>query len=148
VEKQLMAIGITLNRIYEFSSAHRLHTTELNAEQNLQIYDRCNNPQGHGHDYKLEVSLRGEPDQKTGMIFAVEEMDRLVRQVLDRLDHRHLDKEVDFFKTHVSTGEVIIQYLWEELNKIFPADLLYYLKLWETDNNYFEIGKEVLLAEK
>jgi 6-pyruvoyltetrahydropterin/6-carboxytetrahydropterin synthase len=141
-------IRISLNRTYEFSSAHRLHASELSAEQNLQIYDICNNPQGHGHDYRLEVSLQGEPDQKTGMIFALDDMDNLVRLVLDRLDHRHLDKEVDFFKTHVSTGEVIIQYIWDELNKIFPADMLYYLKLWETNNNYFEIGKEVLSEEK
>ncbi len=144
----MMAIKVTLNKIYEFSSAHRLHSPELSDEQNMQIYDRCNNPQGHGHDYKLEVSLLGEPDQKTGMIFSLEEMDKLVRRVLDRLDHRHLDKEVDFFKTHVSTGEVIIRYLWAELNTIFPADMLYYLKLWETDNNYFETGKEVLIEEK
>ena len=143
-----MKISISLNRTYEFSSAHRLHASELSAEQNLQIYDMCNNLQGHGHDYRLEVSLQGEPDQKTGMIFALDDMDNLVRQVLDRLDHRHLDKEVDFFKTHVSTGEVIIQYIWDELNKIFPADMLYYLKLWETNNNYFEIGKEVLSEEK
>jgi len=143
-----MKISISLNRTYEFSSAHRLHASELSAEQNLQIYDMCNNLQGHGHDYRLEVSLQGEPDQKTGMIFALDDMDNLVRQVLDRLDHRHLDKEVDFFKTHVSTGEVIIQYLWDELNKKFPGDILYYLKLWETNNNYFEIGKEVLIEEK
>ena len=144
----MMTIKTTLNRTYEFSSAHRLHASGLNDEQNLQIYDQCNNPQGHGHDYKLEVSLLGEPDQKTGMIFSLEEMDNLVRQILDRLDHRHLDKEVEFFKNHVSTGEVIIRYLWEELNKIFPADMLYYLKLWETANNYFETGKEVLSEEK
>ncbi len=143
-----MKLKTTLNRVYEFSSAHRLHTAKLSDEQNLQIYDQCNNPQGHGHDYKLEVSLIGEPDQKTGMIFALDQMDSLVREVLDRLDHRHLDKEVDFFKTIVSTGEVIIQYLWDELNKIFTVDMLFYLKLWETNNNYFEIGKEVLIEEK
>jgi 6-pyruvoyltetrahydropterin/6-carboxytetrahydropterin synthase len=138
---------MTLNRIYEFSSARRLHAAGLSDEQNRQIYDQCNNPQGHGHDYKLEVSLIGEPDHKTGMIFALDEMDKLVRQILDRLDHRHLDKEVEYFKTRVSTGEVIIQYLWNELDKIFPEHKLFYLKLWETSNNYFEIGKEVLLEK-
>ena len=143
-----MKIKMTLNRVYEFSSAHRLHASGLSDEQNRQIYDQCNNPQGHGHDYKLEVSLIGEPDQKTGMIFSLDEMDNLVRQILDRLDHRHLDKEVEFFKTHVSTGEVIIQYLWHELDKVFPVRILFHLKLWETNNNYFEIGKEVLIEEK
>jgi len=138
----------TLSRVYEFSSAHRLHSPSLNDEQNLQIYDQCNNLHGHGHDYKLEVSVTGEPDEQTGMIFALQRMDDLVRQVLDRLDHRHLDKEVEYFKNHISTGEVIIQYLWIELNKLFPQNMLYHLKLWETSNNYFEIGKEVWLEEK
>jgi 6-pyruvoyltetrahydropterin/6-carboxytetrahydropterin synthase len=130
----------TLSRVYEFSAAHRLHTVTLSDEQNVQIYDKCNNPRGHGHDYKLEVSLKGEPDQETGMIFNLDEMDRLVRQVLDQLDYRHLNKEVEFFKTHVSTGEVIIRFLWIELDKLFSGSRLYYLKLWETNNNYFELG--------
>ena len=131
---------MTLNRVYEFSAAHRLHAGTLSDEQNVQIYDKCNNPRGHGHDYKLEVSVTGEPDQKTGMIFDLGEMDRRVRQVLDQLDYRHLNKEVDFFKTHVSTGEVIIRFLWNELDKLFSGKRLYYLKLWETNNNYFELG--------
>lgn len=131
----------TLSRVYEFSAAHRLHTVTLSDEQNVQIYDKCNNPRGHGHDYKLEVSLKGEPDQETGMIFNLNEMDRLVRQVLDQLDYRHLNKEVEFFKTHISTGEVIIRFLWIELDKLFSGSQLYYLKLWETNNNYFELGR-------
>jgi 6-pyruvoyltetrahydropterin/6-carboxytetrahydropterin synthase len=131
---------LSLTRVYEFSAAHRLHVPTLSAKENLQIYDKCNNPQGHGHDYKLEVSLTGDPDVLTGMIFDLGEMDRRVRRVLDRLDYRHLNEEVEFFKTNVSTGEVIIRYLWIELKKQFAGDRLYYLKLWETNNNYFELG--------
>ena len=131
---------ITLNRIYGFSSAHRLHTSELSERENDLIYDKCNNINGHGHDYRLEVSLIGRPDEKTGMIISLNDFDTHVRRVLNKLDYKHLDKEVDFFQTNLSSGEIIIQYLWYELENQFPDDMLYHLKLWETNNNYFECG--------
>jgi 6-pyruvoyltetrahydropterin/6-carboxytetrahydropterin synthase len=136
-----MKIQTALSRVYEFSAAHRLHAAGLSDAQNLELYDKCNNPRGHGHDYKLEVTLSGEIDRTTGMIFNLDEMDRTVRQVLDQLDHKHLNREVDFFKTHISTGEMIIQYIWDELDTLFPQGMLFYLKLWETNNNYFETGR-------
>lgn len=133
-------MNMTLNRIYEFSAAHRLNATELSEKENDQIYDKCNNLNGHGHDYCLEVSLKGLPDVKTGMIIALDDFDLRVRRVLNKLDYKHLDKEVDFFKTNLSSGEIIIQYLWQELEAQFPENMLYHLKLWETNNNYFECG--------
>ena len=136
-----MNLRVSLSRIHHFSSAHRLHSPDLSDVANVDVYDKCNNPQGHGHDYYVEVTITGKPDTDTGMIVPLEEMDQKIRNVLDQLDYKHLDKEVDFFKSHLSTGEVIIQYLWQELDKQFPADMLHYLKLWETNNNYFELGK-------
>jgi 6-pyruvoyltetrahydropterin/6-carboxytetrahydropterin synthase len=136
-----MKFKLSFNRVYLFSSAHRLHSEDLSDEENISVYDKCNNINGHGHDYRLEVSLKGQPDQETGMIISLEDFDRRVRKVLDRLDYKHLDLEVDFFKSHVSSGEVIIQYLWDELDKLFPSGMLYHLKLWETNNNYFELGE-------
>ena len=132
---------ITINRIYEFSSAHRLHASELSQNENDEIYDKCNNLNGHGHDYRLEVSLIGTPDEKTGMIISLKNFDIMVGKVLNKLDYKHLDKEVDFFMTNLSSGEIIIQYLWQELENLFPANMLYHLKLWETNNNYFECGQ-------
>lgn len=132
----------TFNRIYQFSSAHRLNSKALNETENIDVYDKCNNINGHGHDYSVEVSLIGEPDAKTGMIFPLENFDRNVNDVLAKLDYKHLDKEVDFFKSNLSSGEIIIQFLWQELELQFPDDMLYHLKLWETNNNYFEFGRE------
>ena len=129
---------MTLNRIYEFSSAHRLHSLTLSKTENIEIYDKCNNPNGHGHDYTLEVGLKGTPDPKTGMILPLDDFDSGVRFVLNKLDYKHLDKEVDFFSKNLSSGEIIIQYLWSELDKEFTDNRLYHLKLWETNNNYFE----------
>ena len=132
---------MTLNRIYEFSSAHRLHSSALSKTDNIEIYDKCNNPNGHGHDYILEVGLKGTPDPKTGMIISLDDFDSGVKSVLNRLDYKHLDKEVDFFSNNLSSGEIIIQYLWYELDKQFSDNRLNHLKLWETNNNYFECGR-------
>ena len=126
-------------RIYEFSSAHRLNSEKLNSEKNWQVYDKCNNYNGHGHDYYLEVGITGKIDTETGMIIDLDKMDQKVKSLLDQLDYKHLNKEVFYFKNVISTGENIIQYLWDELAKSFKTQKLYYLKLWETNNNYFEL---------
>ena len=135
-----MGYKISLNRVYRFTSAHRLHSEKLSPEANVNVYDKCNNLNGHGHDYTLEVALKGTPDQGSGMIIGLEKFDGTVAQVINTLDYHHLNYEVDYFKENISTGEVIIQYLWDNLNKEFPAGMLYHLKLWETNNNYFELG--------
>ena len=142
-----MSKQLTLNRVYWFSAAHRLHTPVLSANDNISIYDKCNNPMGHGHDYKLEVSLLGMPDPDTGMLIELDKCDAIVRKVLDTMDHRHLDKEVPYFKNHTSTGENIVAYLWQELASQFPNNMLFHLKLWETNNNYFEYVKRRMHSE-
>ena len=131
---------ITLNRVYRFTAAHRLHSDALSSEDNFALYDKCNNINGHGHDYTVEVSLVGNPDSETGMIIPLEEFDQKVQSVLDTLDYRHLNYEVEFFKNKLSTGEIIIQYLWDMLENEFANGMLYHLKIWETNNNYFELG--------
>ena len=132
---------IALTRIYQFSSAHRLNTSALSEKENEKLYNKCNNLNGHGHDYRLEVSITGKPHEKTGMIISLNDFDARVSHVLGKLDYKHLDKEVEFFKTNLSSGEIIIQYLWTELEDQFSENMLYHLKLWETNNNYFECGQ-------
>ena len=137
-----MKYKMTFNRVYQFTAAHRLHSEQLSEQENLDIYDKCNNFNGHGHDYTLEVALQGYPDAARGMIIALEEFDQKVKSVIDQLDYKHLNFQVEFFKRNLSTGEVIIQYLWDALTLVFPPDMLYHLKLWETNNNYFELGAQ------
>jgi 6-pyruvoyltetrahydropterin/6-carboxytetrahydropterin synthase len=127
-------------RSYTFSAAHRLHTPQLSGEQNLAIYGKCNNPNGHGHNYSLEVTARGSIDGATGMAMDMVAMDRIVQSVLDNLDHKHLDREVEGFATRTSTGENIVSYLWEELAPRFEGHLAR-LKLWETNKNIFEYSQ-------
>jgi len=126
-----------------FSAAHRLDSPFLNEPDNIEIYEKCNNINGHGHDYTLEVSISGIPDKLTGMILPLPEFDQRVKNVISKIDHKHINKEVEYFLNKISTAEYIIQYLWDELNKSLPEDLLYHIKLWETNNNYFEFGKGI-----
>jgi 6-pyruvoyltetrahydropterin/6-carboxytetrahydropterin synthase len=134
-------MNITLTQKYQFSAAHRLHSDFLGAEQNVELYDKCNNLNGHGHDYTLFVSVKGQPDPQTGMLIPLEKFDAIVNNTLEKLDYKHLDKEVDFFKSEISTSENIIQFLWKNLEQDLENIELFHLKLWETNNNYFELGR-------
>jgi 6-pyruvoyltetrahydropterin/6-carboxytetrahydropterin synthase len=135
-----MKVNSSFCRVYMFTSAHRLHSATISDERNVEVYDKCNNYNGHGHDYKLEVALAGSPHPVTGMIFPLPDFDRIVHSVIDQLDYHHLNLEVPYFADQLSTGEIIIQYLWQQLVGLFPDGMLYHLKLWETNNNYFELG--------
>jgi 6-pyruvoyltetrahydropterin/6-carboxytetrahydropterin synthase len=127
----------SFTRAYVFSAAHRLHAPQLSDAENRAIFGKCNNPNGHGHNYTLEVTVDGPIDGDTGMVIDMVAMDRTVRGVLDQLEHRHLDREVAGFAERTSTGEHIVIYLWNELAPRFEGRLAH-LKLWETAKNVFE----------
>lgn len=127
----------SFTRAYVFSAAHRLHAPALSDAENLEVYGKCNNPRGHGHNYTLEVTVKGVIDPVTGMVIDLPDMDRIVRSVLDQVDHKHLDREISAFHSQVSTAENIVVYLWRELAPRFEGRLAR-LKLWETKKNVFE----------
>ena len=127
----------TFARAYTFSAAHRLHAPALSDEENRAIYGKCNNPNGHGHNYTVEVSVGGPVDPETGMVIDLTALDRTVRELLDQLDFRHLDREVAAFADQPSTAENIVVYLWNELAPRLEGRLRH-LKLWETRKNVFE----------
>ena len=132
---------IKLTKKYQFSSAHRLNSDYLNETENVEIYDKCNNLNGHGHDYTLYVTIEGQPHPETGLIVPLEKMDGIIEKTLELLDYKHLDKEVEYFKNKISTAENIIQFIWRDLDGKFENAQLNYLTLWETNNNYFELGR-------
>ena len=109
-------IKTILYQIYEFSSAHRLNSDKLSSNENWDVYDKCNNLNGHGHDYYLEVGISGQIDPETGMIISLEEMNDKVNSLLQQLDYKHLNKEVPYFKSTISTGENIIKFIWKSHN--------------------------------
>jgi 6-pyruvoyltetrahydropterin/6-carboxytetrahydropterin synthase len=127
----------TFARAYTFSAAHRLHAPALSDEENRAIYGKCNNPNGHGHNYTVEVSVAGPVDAATGMVIDLEQLDSAVRSVLDGMHLRHLDRELSAFAATPSTAENIVVYLWAELAPRLDGQLRH-LKLWETQRNIFE----------
>jgi 6-pyruvoyltetrahydropterin/6-carboxytetrahydropterin synthase len=89
---------VRLTRVYRFAASHRLHSASLTCEQNAELYGKCNNPYGHGHDYILHISVTGEPDERTGRILNVGELDRYVSErVLSLYDHSDLNRDVPGF---------------------------------------------------
>ncbi len=130
---------ILLTRRYQFCCSHRLHSPRLSAARNQELYQECNNRFGHGHDYVLEVTFKGEIDPITGMGVELTTVDRIIqREVVERYDHKHLNYDVKDFKGLVPTGENILRVIWERLSEKVHKRKIYKLKLIETSNNYFE----------
>ncbi|MCS7023386.1 MAG: 6-carboxytetrahydropterin synthase [Bryobacteraceae bacterium] len=112
---------IELTRRYRFSASHRLHTPVLTEAENREVYGKCNHPYGHGHDYILEVRLRGKPDPQTGVLLPVAKLDQLVRQaVLDDYDHKFLNEEVATFRTTPPTTENLAADIYRRLRQQWP----------------------------
>ncbi|HVL38728.1 MAG TPA: 6-carboxytetrahydropterin synthase [Fimbriimonadaceae bacterium] len=132
---------MSLTRSYEFAASHRLHSALLPDEANLELYGKCNNPRGHGHNYVLEVTVSGEPAHETGMLVDLEELDRTVeREVVERYDHKHLNEDVPEFQGKVTTSEVVASEIWCRLDGRVPARLER-VRLYETPRNMFEVSR-------
>ena len=102
---------IRLTRRYRFSASHRLHADGISEAENRALYGKCNNPHGHGHDYVLDVSLRGRVDGETGRVADVAALDRLVRErVLEAFDQRNLNAEVAAFADGAVVGSAIVDH--------------------------------------
>lgn len=128
---------VYLTRKYHFSAAHRLHSDQLSAEENIAMFGKCNNPYGHGHNYYLDVVVGGEPDLVTGMVTDLGELDQIVeKEVLKKVDHKHLNLDVKEFKGLNPTSEVVAKVFYEMLAPHISN--LHKIGLWETEKNYFE----------
>jgi len=131
---------VTMTRLYIFSAAHRLYNPQLSDEENRAIYGKCANPYGHGHDYRLEITVRGVPDPITGMVMNLTELDTLVQaEVLRHLDHKHLNEETPPFDHIPPTSENLVAFIVEQLTPHLQGNArLYRVRLWETPRSYFE----------
>lgn len=131
---------VTMTRLYIFSAAHRLYNPQLSDEENRAIYGKCANPYGHGHDYKLEITVKGVPDPITGMVMNLTELDTLVQaEVLRHLDHKHLNEETPPFDHIPPTSENLVAFIVEQLTPHLQGNArLYRVRLWETPRSYFE----------
>lgn len=139
-KKGFIDMSVYLTRRYDFPAGHRLHNPAWSDEENVRVFRRCNNPNGHGHNYELEVTVVGVPDERLGMVTDLHALDELVQCViLDRVDHRNLNVDVDFMQGLIPTAENIVRAIWRELSpEIPPPARLSRLRLVETPNNAAE----------
>ncbi len=120
----------------DFSSAHRLHNPAFDAEWNRRTYDKCDNAAGHGHNYFIEVSVRGRIDPQTGMVIDLKKLKDIMRaRVVDRVDHRNLNEDVDFLRGVIPTAENLARSFWKELAPAIDEGELYQIVLHETERN-------------
>jgi 6-pyruvoyltetrahydropterin/6-carboxytetrahydropterin synthase len=130
---------VTVTRRMHFSAAHRVHNPQLSDEENRRTFGKCNNPNWHGHNYILDVSVRGEVDPRTGYVIDLSRVKSIVTtHVVDKVDHRNLNLEVDFLRDTIPTTENIVVAFWRELEPALKPAQLTRLVLWETVNNYVE----------
>ena len=134
-----------LSRRYHFSASHRLHSEAYDAERNLAVFGKCNNPYGHGHNYMVQVTVSGQVNATTGMVCDLAELDAFVRtNVLNRFDHNNLNT-LDCFAGNVSTTEN----LTEEIYRIFQGFTGSHVErvhVEETSNNSFDFLSDAALA--
>lgn len=125
-------------RRYPMSASHRLHTEALTEGENRAAYGKCNNPHGHGHNYVVEVLVRGEVDVETGMVINLTTLDEVVQtSVLERFDHTNLNLD-PLFVNQVPTTENLTRVVFGVLKDALPVGKLEYVRVEETENNFFQ----------
>jgi 6-pyruvoyltetrahydropterin/6-carboxytetrahydropterin synthase len=127
-----------LTRAYLFSASHRLHCEDFSAEKNLDVYGKCNNPYGHGHNYRVEVTVGGQVDPKLGMVCDLVELDSFVNQeIIERYSLENLNTLVEF-KDVVPTTENLSMEIFNRLHAGFKAAEVTKVRIEETAMNSFE----------
>ena len=137
---------VRLTRKYGFAASHRLHSRALSDDENRLTYGKCNNPHGHGHNYEVEITVRGEVDRITGRAVDLRALDRIAEdQILRPLRYRNLNEEVPAFRELVPTTENLAAELDRRLRSAWPevfpegGPVLEKLRIWETERNICEI---------
>lgn len=132
---------VYLTRRECFCSAHRLFNPAFSDEKNLEIYGKCSNSNWHGHNYIMYVTVKGDINPETGMVINIKELSEVIKnKVIDKLDHRNLNLEVDFLQGMIMSAENITIAIWKELENGLKTTgaKLHKIKLIETENNYIE----------
>ena len=122
-----------------FSAAHRLHNPELSAEENCAIYDKCNNYNGHGHNYIMDVTVAGVPDPRSGYVIDLKLLKRIiVDEIVSKVDHKHLNYDVEFLSGTIPTVENLAVAFWDILASKIPSGRLYHIRLYETETSWLD----------
>ena len=130
---------IYVTRRAEFSASHFFHNPELSAEENQRIFGKCANPNGHGHNYAVEVTVAGDIDPKTGMVMDLKDLKKLLEsEVIDLMDHKFLNKEVPVFSSKIPTTENIAIEIWKMIEPKLRVGKLHRIRLYETPDLFVE----------
>ena len=131
---------VYLTRAEHFNAAHKLYNPSWSKEKNDEVFGKCANDNWHGHNYELFVTVKGEPDPDTGFLVDAKKLSIIINQhVIERLDHRNLNLDVDFMQGKMCSSENLVIEIWKQLQSHLPADIqLHCIKLYETPRIYVE----------
>ena len=131
---------VYLTRMEHFNAAHKLYNPAWSREKNDEIFGKCANENWHGHNYDLYVTVKGKPEADTGFLFDVKKLSLIIKeQVIEKLDHKNLNLDVDFMKGKICSSENLVIGIWKELEPHLPGDVqLHCIKLYETPRIYVE----------
>jgi 6-pyruvoyltetrahydropterin/6-carboxytetrahydropterin synthase len=130
--------GVAISRRFDFSSSHRYYREEWSQEENTRVFGLCALPNGHGHNYTLEVAVAGEPDSETGMVINLVALKSAVDGVLEQFDHKHLNLDTPYFSERIPTAENLATVLWELIAEALDGVPLHRIRLYETDDLFVE----------
>lgn len=132
---------ILITRKERFNAAHRLFREEWDDARNLEVFGKCSNPNWHGHNYELYVTVKGEPSIETGFVIDLKRLSAIIKnKVIDKIDHKNINLDVDFMKGMIPTTELLAQSIWKELEQDIAAEgaKLHSIRLYETENNFVD----------
>ena len=137
-----------ITRRYRFCAAHRLHTPQLSDEDNWTVFGKCNNPNGHGHNYVVFVTVASQAEGGAHPWLSIEDLDRIVAErIVARFDHQDLNRDPGF-ASQTTTGENLVVLMWEILAGVIPQGQLQKVGVIETRDNYFEYSGSSSAAER
>lgn len=131
---------VYLTRLEHFNAAHKLYNPAWNKEKNEEMFGVCANENWHGHNFELYVTIKGEINPETGFLFDVKKLSKLVQEyVINKLDHKNLNMDVDFLQNKMCSTEVLAMEIWKQIQPNLPAEVqLHCIKLYETPRIYVE----------
>jgi 6-pyruvoyltetrahydropterin/6-carboxytetrahydropterin synthase len=130
---------VFVTRKAQFSASHRLFNPAWSEEKNAEVFGKCNNPNGHGHNYEIEVTVGGTPPPDTGMVIDLKRLaDIIEREIIEKVDHKHMNLDVDFMRGIIPTAENMAIAFWKILEQKIHEGKLISIKVLESHNNLIE----------
>ncbi len=130
-----------ITRKETFNAAHRLYRADYDDKTNLEVFGKCSNPNWHGHNYTLLVTVAGEVNPETGFVINLKALSTIIqKKIIEKIDHKNINLEVDFMNGKMASTEILSIAIWEQLEDEIKqlGARLYSVKLYETENNYAE----------